>query len=340
MLSAIGALPPAPPNPLSVSPVFQIDLVLGVLSRVLPFFLLVGAGAGLVRLRLLDAPMAAGLSAYVFWIGFPALLVHALSRMGAPGPALAWGLAAFAAAALIVIVAILMLGRALGWSRQDRAGAALAGSLGNSAFLGLPVAGAVLGAEAARLAAGVVAVDFVLVAAVGIALLGWAGGRSVVGSILRALGNPIVAAALIGVTLALTGAALPDLLDRAVAAAAVSGSPVALVALGASLALRGPDGARAGAPPAWTPILTAALAKLVALPGLTWLLTGLTDAPLAFRLGATLLAATPTAVNVFIQTRTLGVFARGGARAVALTTALACVTLSVVAAMLLTRGVS
>jgi malonate transporter len=63
----------------------QIDLVLGVLARVLPFFLLVGAGVALVRLRLLDDGMARGLSAYVFWIGFPALLIHSLSAIGAPG---------------------------------------------------------------------------------------------------------------------------------------------------------------------------------------------------------------------------------------------------------------
>ncbi len=313
----------------------MIHLVLDVLSRVLPFFLLVGAGVALVRLRLLDQGMSQGLSTYVFWIGFPALLIHSLSRIGTPGPALAWGLAAFAGAALTVMAGLLLAGLALGWTREERAGAALSGGLGNSAFLGLPVAAAVLGPEAARLAAGVVAVDFVLIAATGIALLGWAAGRSIPGSALRALGNPIVAASLIGVVMALTGLALPDLLDRAVGAAAVSGSPVALVALGAALALRSSESQAA---PRTAPVLLAA-AKLLAQPVLTWLAVGLTDAPPAFRLAATLLAATPTAVNVFIQTRALGVFARGGARTVALTTAAACVTLSAVA-ILLTRGVS
>ncbi|HQR90095.1 MAG: transporter [Caulobacter sp. 12-67-6] len=311
-------------------------LVLDVLSRVLPFFLLVGAGVALVRLRLIDAPMAAGLSAYVFWIGFPALLIHSLSRIGTPGPALVWGLAAFAGAALLVMAGLLGLGRLLGWTREEQAGAALAGALGNSAFLGLPITAAVLGPEAARLAAAVLAVDFVIVAAVGIAALGWAGGRSIPGSALRALVNPVVAAALIGLALALTGVALPAVLDRAVGAAAASGSPVALVALGAALALR-----RTGdeAVPRAGPVLAATVAKLLVLPVLTWLAVGLTDAPAAFRIGATLLAATPTAVNVFIQTRTLGVFARGAARTVALTTAAAVITLSV-AAILLTRGVS
>ncbi len=115
----------------------MIDLVLGVLSRVLPFFLLVGAGVALVRLRLLDEGMSRGLSAYVFWIGFPALLIHSLSRIGTPGPALAWGLTAFAGAALLVMAGLLVLGLALGWTREERAGAALSGSLGNSAFSSL-----------------------------------------------------------------------------------------------------------------------------------------------------------------------------------------------------------
>ncbi|PTS84568.1 MULTISPECIES: AEC family transporter [unclassified Caulobacter] len=313
-----------------------MDLALSVLSRVLPFFLLVGAGGAMARLRLLDDGMARGLSAYVFWIGFPALLIHALSRIDVTDAALLRGLMAFALAALAVMAGLAILGLILGWTREERAGAALAGGLGNSAFLGLPVAAAVLGPEAARLAAGVVAVDFVLVAATGIALLGWASGRSVGHSVLQALSNPIVAASLIGVVMALTGLRLPDLLDRAIAATAVSGSPVALVTLGAALVLSG-DQTRPA--PAWGPILSATAAKLVILPVLTWILVGLADAPTAFRLGATLLAATPTAVNVFIQTRTLGVFERGAARTVALTTALACITLSGVA-MLLTRAVS
>ena len=318
------------------------DLALGGLAlevgaRVAPVFLLVGAGVVLARLKRVDAAMAGGLSAYVFWIGFPALLIHSLSRIGTPGPALAWGLAAYAGAALAVMAGLWGLGLALGWSRAERAGAALSGGLGNSAFLGLPVAAVVLGPEAARLAAGVVAVDFVLVAGLGVALLGWASGRSAAGAALRALANPIVVAALIGVGMALSGVALPGVLDRAVAAAAVSGSPVALVTLGAALAL-GVGGDQATSP-SWGPVAAAAAAKLLVLPVLTWWAVGLTDAPLAFRLGATLLAATPTAVNVFVQTKVLGVFARGGARTAALTTALAGLTLSV-AAILLTLTVS
>ena len=310
-------------------------LVLDVLSRVWPFFLLVGAGLALARLRLLDGRMTQGLSAYVYWVGFPALLLHSLSRLGRPGHDLVLGLAAYAGVGLLLMATMVLAGRLLGWSRPERAGAGMASGVGNSAFLALPVTAAVLGAEAARLVAGVVAIDFVVLAATGVGLLGWAAGRSVWRSTVQAFRNPVVAAALAGVALALLDIALPEPLDRAVGMAAASGSPVGLVALGAALGLRETEGEAA---PASTPVVLATLVKLAAFPLLAWLAIGLTPAPPLFRAGATLLAAAPTAVNVFIQTRTYGVWPRGAARIVALTTAASVITLSVAAILLTAHG--
>ena len=309
----------------------MIALVADVLARVWPFFLLVGAGVALTRLRLLDAGQAQGLSAYVYWIGFPALLIHSLSRLGRPSHELAAGLAAYAGVGLAVMAAVVIVGRALAWSKAERAGAAMASGVGNSAFLALPIAAAVMGAETARLVAGVVAVDFVTLSAAGVGLLGWAAGRSVWRSTLQAFRNPVVAAALAGVALALLDLALPAPLDRAIGMAAVSGSPVGLIALGAALGLRQAKGETA---PAAAPVLLAAVAKLALFPLAAWLVIGLTPAPAAFRVGATLLAAAPTAVNVFIQTKAYGVFARGAARTVALTTTLALATLALAALLL------
>jgi len=309
-------------------------LVLDVLSRVWPFFLLVGAGVALARLRLLDGPMTRGLSAYVYWVGFPALLLHSLSRLGRPGHDLLLGLVAYAAVGLLLMAATVTAGRVLGWNKAERAGVGMASGVGNSAFLALPVAAAVLGAEAARLVAGVVAIDFAVLATAGVGLLGWAAGRSVWRSTVQAFRNPVVAAALAGVALALLDLALPEPLDRAIGMAAASGSPVGLVALGAALGLRETEGE---ASPAGAPVLLAAIVKLAAFPLLVWLAIGLAPAPPLFRAGATLLAAAPTAVNVFIQTRTYGVWPRGAARIVALTTAASAITLSVVALLLTAR---
>ncbi len=314
----------------------MINLVLDVAARVWPFFLLIAVGVALTRLRLLDARMAQGLSAYVYWVGFPALLVHSLSRLGRPGPELWSGLLAYAGVGLLVMGGVLVSGRWLGWTRDERAGAAMAAGVGNSAFLALPVTAAVLGAETARLVAGAVAADFVVLAAAGVGLLGWAAGRSVWRSTAQAFQNPVVAAALLGLLLALLDLALPQPLDRAIGMAAASGSPVGLVALGAALGLRQVDDAPA---PANAPLMLAAMAKLAVFPLLVWWAIGLTPAPADFRAGATLVAAAPTAVNVFIQTRAYGVWPRGAARTVALTTALSIISLALVA-ILLTAGVS
>jgi predicted permease len=308
-----------------------IALVTDVLVRVWPFFLLVGAGLMLTRLRLVDAHQARGLSIYVYWIGFPALLIHSLSRVGRPSPELTAGLAAYAVAGLAVMAAIVILGRTLRWTKAEQAGAAITSGVGNSAFLALPITAAVMGAETARLVAGVVAVDFVIFSAAGVGLLGWAAGRSVWRSMLQALRNPVVAAALIGIALALLNLKPPEALDRALGLAAASGSPVGLVALGAALGLREAEGE---ASPHHVPIAAAAFAKLVLFPLLAWLAIGLTPAPTAFRAGATLLAAAPTAVSAFIQTRAYDVFARGAARTVALTTTAALLTLALAALLL------
>lgn len=304
-----------------------------VLGKVLPFFLLVALGVLAVRGRLFDPRMVQGLSTYVLWIGFPALLLRSLASIGRPPPELAAGLAAFAGVALGVMAMVWLIGRLAGWTPAERAGSAMSASLGNSAFLGLPLATSVLGAEAGRLAAGVVAVDFVLVAALGVTLLGAAAGRSPLRALAGALVNPVVAAAALGSAMALAGLSLPAMLDSTLGLAAASGSPVALVALGATLALPGEDAAA----PRTAPVIIAALAKLLALPTLTWLAVDTAGAPPAFREAAVLLAATPTAVNVFIQTRAQGVFARGAARTVALTTAAALFTLTLLAGLLTAR---
>ena len=71
--------------------------------------------------------------------------------------------------------------------------------------------------------------------------------------------------------------------------------------------------------------------KLLAAPLLVWIALGLVGASAEARATATLLAACPTAVNVFIQTRAFGVFARGAAEAVVAGTVLSALTLTLIA---------
>src|SRR5688572_20868336 len=142
-----------------------------VLARVIPFFLLIGLGAAIARLRLVDLGGARALSTYVFWVAFPALLIHSLASMPPPDAAMGAGLAAYTAGATAPLVVALLVGRAAGWERQTRGGAAMASATTNTAFLGAPLAAALFGQAAVAPAAAVVAIDCTVIMALATAAL-------------------------------------------------------------------------------------------------------------------------------------------------------------------------
>ena len=86
-----------------------------VVSKVLPLFLVMLAGAALARARLLDEAGVTGLSRYVYWLGFPALLVHSLGSGTPPSPSVALGLGAYAFGALGPLLLAVAVARLAGW---------------------------------------------------------------------------------------------------------------------------------------------------------------------------------------------------------------------------------
>ena len=301
-----------------------------VVLQVLPFFLIVGLGFAARWFKALDERAAEGLSAYVFWIGFPALLIDALARAPIAQAGFVRGLVAYGAVMVGVLVATVLIGRALRWPERTRAGAGLAAGVGNTAFLGLPLAVAVLGEAARAPAAALVAVDFVGVLSIGVVLVASAGGRPLHKAVAHVAANPVILGAATGLALAWTHLVLPTAVAKPIAILAQTGSPVALVALGAVLAAPNPGGAKSPL----TPIVMASALKLFAAPALVFAAATAVGAPDEVRKVAVLLAACPTAVNVFIQTRAYGVYADGAAKIVAVTTAVSCVSLTVLASWL------
>lgn len=303
-----------------------------VLVRVIPFFLLIGCGVAAARARLIELAGARALSAYVFWIAFPALLVHSLAQMPRPGADMAAGLAAYAVGAVAPLAGTLLIGRALGWERKTRGGAAMAAVSGNTAFLGAPLAVSLFGAAAQAPAAAVVAIDCTIIMALASGVLrGAADNVSLWRAAGKTLQNPLVVAALVGAGLCFAKVAIPKPIEQTLGMLRATASPVGLVALGVVVGLEagrptGRDGAAIG---------VAMAGKLLIAPVLVWLLVGLTDAAPMFRATATLLAACPSAVNVFIQTRTYGAFERGGALAVVLSTIAAAASLPLIGGALL-----
>ena len=299
-----------------------------LIARIAPFFAIIAAGAVAGRLGLLGPRLGAWLSAYTFWIGFPALLIRWLGDAPAPeaGQGLAMGL--YGLTMTLLLAGAWVAARRMGLAKETAAGLPMVSGLGNTAFLGAPLAVAVLGEGIRAQAAALVAIDFILLMGLAVAILQT--GTAAVGlpgALRRVLANPTVLGAACGLGLSASQTRLPGPIDQLLTWLALTASPVALIALGGLIGREG----------AWPrrrdqgPLALALAIKLALAPLLVWLVLGAGDAAPELRATATLLAACPTAVNVFIQTRNMGVFARGAAEAVIAGTVLSAISLTVIA---------
>ncbi len=308
-----------------------------VAQKVLPLFLVMLAGAVLARRGVLDQSHVTGLSRYVYWLGFPALLIHSLGDGAPPSAAVALGLVGYGAGALCPFLIAAVVARTLRWPTPVSAALPMCAGLGNTGFLGLPLVLSLLGARALGWAGSLVAIDWVLLASLSGMALHRGAGEDV--SWLRALGRglftPIVAGAVIGVLQMLTRWRWPGPVDAAITSLSASATATGLVALGAVLAARREPDRVVREPLA--PVWLAVGLKLVVGPACVGAAVTLSGAPAAFRTAAMLMSACPTAVTVFIQARTAGVFGEGAARVVALSTLVSALTLTALATLLMRR---
>ena len=305
--------------------------MLTTFALTVPVFALIGAGYAWGRWQRLGEGAVALLNGYVVWLALPVLLFEFVA--GAASSAMV-GAARFALVfgggmALTFIVAMLAGGR--GRPLADRAIDGLAAGYPNTAYLGIPLATALLGpiGTAAAVVGSLLTVSFLFAMAVMLVEVDLRRGpglaRAAGGVLLAVLRNPLVAAPLAGALWALSGSALPapveafaDLLSR-------SASPVALVTIGVFLAVPRPRGdggaltARVLALKlAGQPLLTAALLLLLPLPPL-W-------APAAI-----LLAALPTGTGPFMVAQLYNRDVALSARVILLSTLIGLVTVSLLA---------
>lgn len=302
-----------------------------VALQLAPFFVLIVCGVLAARTRRMDLAAARALSTYVFWIAAPALLLHSLATTPAPDARMGLGLAAYSVGLLVVLGLVVVAGRLLGWTRDERAGAGCASMAGNIPFLIVPFALSLFGRGAAGPVAALLAVDSLVIVPVVAAMLRSAKGEESWFHAARAsLANPLIIAPLIGAAMSYAGFAFLGPVDNVLAVLAATASPVGLVALGVVVGLE----IGRPAPGETAPVLVAMLGKLVLAPVLVWFATGLVGVTGEMRACATLFSAAPTAVHIFIQTRTLDVYAKGAATGVVMSTIAAAATLTVLGGML------
>lgn len=268
-----------------------------VIGAVLPVFTIILVGFLFARWRGLGEDAVAILNAYVVWVALPALLFDFVAQADGATLAQPGFILVFGVAMLAVFAVALIANRHRPLAR--RALDALSASYANTAYLGIPLAGALLGpvGTAAAVIASLMTVCALFALSVTLVEIDLAPGGSParrIGRIASAvIRNPLVAAPLAGLAWAATGLAIPAPPARVLGLLSATASPVALVTIGVFLAQpRATGNARElGA--------TVAL-KLLAQPLLT--LAMLLVVPLArpWAAAALLLAALPTGTGPFM----------------------------------------
>ncbi len=317
--------------------------MLAMLAYTVPVFLVIGLGALAARSGLLGDDAVRPLNVFVFYFAMPVLIGGALARQDIASildPAL---LAGWLVAGLFVFclggLAALALGnRGLGAIAIMGQGAAV----GNIGFLALPLVFAVFGEAAAGPLAVALIVDLVVIIPLSIALLEIAGGstkrdvtsprerraahvivrRVVTGVVV----NPFILSIAVGIALSASGIGLPGAVAHFADFLGAAAGPVALFALGISLAGRRIEGEKSA-------IAAMTLLKLAVHPLLVWfVLTGPFDVdPVTAGMFA-VIAAMPVAGNVFVIASQYGVLVRRSSAAILVSTLVSVATVSAVLA--------
>jgi predicted permease len=300
-----------------------------------PLFGLMTLGFVAVRGRVIESSGVRGLVLFVFTFSIPSLLLTSMAGLDFP-PDIEWSfLVAFYAASLSVYGVGAAAGRVLfGRSLPEQAIFGMSAAFSNLVMVGIPVVLTALGPEAALPMMIIVGFHSATFMPLTVLLIqsgrGGEGGPAMRAgrAALDALRNPIIIGIALGLVVNLSGVTIPTPAAKVLELLGAAAVPCALFAMGASLA---------GYPLIGEvrPAVLLSVLKLVAHPALVWLIAG----PVLGLEGlwvsvAVLMAAMPSAVNVYLFGARYDAAPGVAARTVLLTTLGSVVTLSVVITLL------
>jgi malonate transporter and related proteins len=300
-----------------------------VLTTILPVFGLIALGYICARTNFIGAAAGQGLSQVVFNLAMPALLFRTVAVIDqqslSPWPL--W--AALFGGIAVVWVATTILTQTTSLIAAVPASASMGAAFGNLAMLGLPLALAHFGDRAALpvgLILSIHAPILWLAAVLHIESSGHGQMPSVM-AVIRQLANqlirnPIVLALLLGTFWRVTGLGLHPVPDRFLEMLGEAGVPMALVALGLTLAGYSLKGQ-------WKGIITLMTLKLLCLPVVVWLIARYVVMLDPFWTHiALMLAAMPTGANAYLFAQRYDSGTAPVSGAIAVGTALSLLTLS------------
>lgn len=300
-----------------------------ILALILPLFGLIVIGYAAARITKRPIEQMGWLNLFIIYIALPALFFKLLSVT--PVEELAsWG---FIGTNIAVTFAIFVLSFGIGYVVSGRRiGDAtiqgLGGAYGNIGYMGPAIAILAFGEQAAVPVALIFCFENVMHFANTPALMALSGkgqqkARALVLGVVRSiLFHPFILATIAGVGAAFASFTPPEPVNNLIAYLAQAAAPCALFAMGATLALR---------PLTAMPVELSYLVpiKLIVHPVLMYLALGLMgpfDPVWVFT--AVMLAALPTATNVFVMAQQYGVWTEKASATILLTTVLSVVTVT------------
>jgi len=310
--------------------------MLTTLPIVLPVFGLILLGYLVGRTSLLDEAGIRGLTNFVFFVAMPAFIFRSTATLDWPEDVDLTILLAYYAAAVLVYVAALAIGRFLfghGWALQAMLG--MSATFSNSVLIGVPLVVTAFGERAVLPLMLIVGFHPLIMMSLPTVLIEADRGRGetwrrLAATTIAALArNPVILGMCSGIAYSQTGWPLPDLIDRFIELLGRAGPPTALFAVGAGLTAYRIGGDL-------REVALATVLKIAVLPLAVWVSCALVFAldPL-WTATATIVAATPMGVNVFIFANTYQIYMARAAAGVLVSTALAWVTVAALLALLL-----
>ena len=300
-----------------------------VLALVFPFFGLIALGFLVARVAPRPMEGMAWLNTFIVFVALPALFFKLLAET--PVEDLTnWRYIGATVAAVVVVFALVLVPSLL--VHRGRTGEptiqALAAAYGNIGYMGPGIALLALGPRAAVPVALIFTFENIFhftVAPLMMALRGGGGerlGALALGVVRRILTHPFIVATIVGVAAAVFEWQPPLAVRRMIDSLAGAAAPCALFAMGVTLALRPVD----RFPPALAAIVPM---KLIVHPLVCWALL-LWAGPFdpVWMQAAILLAALPTATNVYVIAQQYDVWVNRASAAVLATTLLSVVTVT------------
>ncbi|RZJ09869.1 MAG: AEC family transporter [Rubrivivax sp.] len=322
--------------------------MLAVLATTFPFFALVLCGWLAAERGPLPDSAIPGLNGFVLFFALPCLLF----RFGRDTPVLELLnpalLGVYVVSALLIVFFTVQTTRSPRIGMRDAAFGALVAAFPNSGFMGVPLIVALLGQAAAGPVVSTILADLFITSSLCIALaqadaVGVTGREAFMRALKAAGSNPLPWAIALGALVGASGLTLPEPLAKVITMLGDAASPVALFTIGAVLSRSGRANRRAGRVTPLRLYLPVAAIKLLLHPALVFALGAAVrrmGAPLSAGqlVALTLVAALPSASNVSLLAERYGADNGRVARIILASTALAFLSFSGLAAVLIEAG--